>query len=124
MAKEKSSGISTFRLTDELSIAIYIVVIDKAKNICPIIDVAIQVDHRISLKEMENIMNYAELKVELERMWKTKAKVIPVVIGALRSIPQNLGKNLKELEIKHSTQVFQKSALLETAHILRKVLVV
>ena len=69
-------------------------------------------------------MNYAELKVELERMWKTKTKVIPVVIGALGSIPKNLGKNLKELDIKHSIQVFQRAALLGTAHILRKVLAV
>ena len=55
-------------------------------------------------------------------MWKTKTKVTPVVIGALGSILKNLGKNLKELDIKHSIQVFQKAPLLGTAHILRKVL--
>ena len=60
-----------------------IVVLDKTKNTCLIIDVAIPGDQRIALKEVEKIMNYAELKVELERMWKTKTKVIPIVIGAL-----------------------------------------
>ena len=69
-------------------------------------------------------MNYAELKVELEKMWKTKTAVSPVVIGALGSIPNNLGKNLKELDIKHSIQVSQKAALLGTADILRNVLAV
>ena len=101
-----------------------IVVLDKTKNTCLIVDVAIPDDHRIALKEVDKIMNYAELKVELERIWKTKTKIIPVVIGALGSIPKNLGKNLKELDIKHSIQVFQKTALLGTAHILRKVLAV
>ena len=67
-------------------------------------------------------MNYAELKVELERMGKTKTKVIPVVIGELGSIPKKLGENLKELDIKYNIKVFQKSALLGTAHILRKCL--
>ena len=89
-----------------------------------IIIIIITGDHRIALKEVEKIMNYVELNVELERMWKTKTKVTPVVIGALGSIPKNLGKNLKELDIKHSIQVFQKTALLGTAHILRKVLAV
>ena len=71
-------------------------------------------------------MNYAALKVELERMCKAKTKVIPIVIviGALVSIPKDLGENLKELDIKHNIKVFQKSALLGTAHILRKVLAV
>ena len=40
--------------------------------------------------------------MELERMWKTKTKIISVVINAFGSIPKNLGKNLKELDIKHS----------------------
>ena len=60
-----------------------IVVLDKAKNTCLIIDLAIPGDHRIALKDVEKIMNYAELKVELERIWKTNTKVIPVVICAL-----------------------------------------
>ena len=99
-----------------------IVVLDKTKNTCLIVDVAIPGDHRIALKEVEKIMNYAELKVELERMWKTKTKVIPIVIGALGSITKKFRENLKELEVKHNIKVFKKSALLGTAHILRKVL--
>ena len=101
-----------------------IVILDKTKNTCLIVDVAIPGDHRIALKEVEKIMNYAELKVELERMWKTKTKVIPIVIGALGSITKKLEENLKELDVKHNIKVFQKSALLGTAHILRKVLAV
>ena len=76
------------------------------------------------MEEVEKIMNYAELKVKLGRMWRRKTKVIPVVIGALGSIPKDLGKNLKEHDTKHNIQVFEKSALLGTAHILRKVLAV
>ena len=98
--------------------------LDKAKNICLIVDVTVLGNHRIASKKVEKIVNYAKLRVELERMWKTKIKVIPIVISALGSIQKNPGKNLKELDIKRSIQVFQKSALLGTAHILRKVLAV
>ena len=41
----------------------HIVVLDKTKNTRLIVDVAIPGDHRIALKEVEKIMNYAELKV-------------------------------------------------------------
>ena len=50
-----------------------------------------------------------------------ETEVVPVVIGALGSIPKNL-HHLESLGIKVHVSMLQKSALLGTAHILRKVL--
>ena len=44
-------------------------------------------------------------------------EVVPVVIGALGSIPKNLHRHLKSLGIKVHGLMMQKSALLGTANI-------
>ena len=50
-------------------------------------------------------------------MWNVKTKVIPVIIGATGTIskPFNIPGN-------HEVKELQKTAILGTAHILRKVL--
>ena len=102
-----------------------IILHDAEKGECLIIDVAIPADKNIADKEVEKITKYAELKVEISRMWgysAAKVEVIPIVIGALGSIPKKLTHFLEQLDIRTDMRVLQKSALLGTAHILRKVL--
>jgi len=48
--------------------------------------------------------------------------VVLVVVVALGSMSKKLAGHLKQLEIKDRTRTMQKSALLGSAHILRKVL--
>ena len=51
-----------------------------------------------------------------------KVKGVPVVTGALETITPRLKENLKELGIPVKISQIQKSVLLGTARILRKVL--
>ena len=51
-----------------------------------------------------------------------KVMVIPIVIGALGTIPKRLVKGLEELEIKGHVEIIQTTALLRSARILRRVL--
>ena len=99
-----------------------IVVVDKRKNVTQIIDVACPRDTNLSGKKMEKLRNYQELKLEISRMWDTKASVVPIIIGALGSILSDLDEKLSSLDIKYSTTVLQKSVLLGTASLLRQVL--
>lgn len=102
-----------------------LVLFKREEKECFIIDVAIPGDHNIIAKQTEKILKYSELKVEIARMWaipEGKVKVIPVVIGALGSVPRTATKYLNQLGIKYDLGTMQKSALLGTAHILRKVL--
>ena len=55
-----------------------------------IIDVAVPGEMRIAQKEIEKPEKYDELKREVERLWKIKAKVIPIVLGALRTVTRSL----------------------------------
>ena len=51
-----------------------------------------------------------------------ETEAVPVVIGALGSIPKNLHHHLESLGIKVHVSMLQKSALLGTANIPQKVL--
>ena len=98
------------------------VVIDKVKNHCQIIDFAVQYDSRVEQKELEKKEKYQDLARELKKIWNMKATVTPVVIGALGAIPKKLKKGLQDLGIETKIVELQKSAVIHTARILRKVL--
>ena len=85
-----------------------------------IIDATCPVDNLI-LKRNEKLDNYSELRLEIARMWD-KETIVPIIIGALRSIPNNLKCNLRKLGISYNIGTLQKPVLLRTANILRKVL--
>ena len=76
----------------------------------------------IIIKKFKKINNYSELGVEIARASNMLREVVPVVIGALGSIPKNLHRHLESLGIKVHVSMMQKSALLGTANIQRKVL--
>ena len=49
-------------------------------------------------------------------------KIIPLVIGSLSAIPKQFGNKLKQIGITAGTAQVQKTVLLGTTRILRKVL--
>jgi hypothetical protein len=55
-------------------------------------------------------------------MWNLKCTIIPVIIGATRTVTRSLRKNLKAVPGKHSIDSLQKRAVLGTSHIIRKIL--
>ena len=99
-----------------------LVLVDKSKKSCHIIDVAIPEDTGAKEKEAEKVEKYQNLARELRRMWEVKTKVVPIVLGALGTVPLRLKGNLKGIGVDTSITLMQKSALLGSARILRKVL--
>ena len=73
-------------------------------------------------KEAEKILKYEDLTIEIERMWNVKTKVMPVIIGATGTISKSFRKYVSNIPEKHEVKELQKTAILGTAHILRKVL--
>jgi len=55
-------------------------------------------------------------------MWNVKTKVIPVIIGATGTISKSFRKYVSNIPGYHEVKELQKTAILGTAHILRKVL--
>jgi hypothetical protein len=55
-------------------------------------------------------------------MWDVKTNVIPVIIGATGTISKPFRKYLSNVPGIHEVKELHKTAILGTAHILRKVL--
>jgi hypothetical protein len=87
-----------------------------------VIDVAISGDRNVIKKEAEKILKHEDLTIETQRMWNVKTKVIPVIIGATGTISKLFRKYVSNKPGNHEVKELQKTAILGTAHILRKVL--
>jgi len=88
-----------------------------------LINIAISGDRNMIKKEAQNILKYKDLTIEIHRMWNVKTKVIPVTIGATGTISKSFRKYVSNIPGKHEVKELQKTAILGTAHILRKVLI-
>ena len=98
------------------------IVIDKETNKAQIIDFAIPYDSRVDSKEMEKIEKYQDLVREMKKLWDMKVVVIPIVLEALGTTPKTLQKRMKDIGIETRIAELQKTVILHTARILRKVL--
>ena len=58
-----------------------------------LIDVAISGDRNVIKKEAEKILKYKDLTTEIQRMWKVKTRVIPVIIWQRLGPFQNHSEN-------------------------------
>ena len=100
-----------------------ITAVNKNERSCVIIDIALPEDIKVSKKEREKIERYQELKREIKRMWNIRSiKVIPVVVRTAGRTSKKLKSCIEELEVVISAALLQKTALLGTACILKKVL--
>jgi hypothetical protein len=56
-------------------------------------------------------------------MWNVKTRVIlPVIIGAIGTISKSFRKYVSSIPGNHEVRKLEKTAILGTAHIIRKVL--
>jgi len=85
-------------------------------------DVAISGDRNVIKKETEKILKYKDLTIEIQRMWNVKTYLIPLIIRATGTISKSFRKYVSNIPGKHEAKELQKTAILDTAHILRKVL--
>jgi hypothetical protein len=77
------------------------------KGTCMLIDVAIPGDRNVIKKVAEKILKYKDL--------------IREIIGATGTMSKSFRKHLSSIPGKHDIKELQKTAILGTAHILRKV---
>jgi len=84
--------------------------------------VAIPANRNVVQKEAEKESKYKSLCIEIQRMWNMKCTVIAVIIGATGIVTRSLRKHLETVTGKHSIDSVQKTAILGTSHIIRKVL--
>ena len=99
-----------------------IIIRDNDKGTCMLTDIAISGDRNMIKKEADNILKYKDLTIEIQRMWNVKTKVIPVIKGTTGTISKSFRKYMSNILGKHEVKELQKTAILGSAHILRKAL--
>ena len=67
-----------------------IILVQKDKNLCQIIDFVCPNNGRLDNKELGKTEHYQDLARELRKIWNMKAKVIPLVVGTIGTAPINL----------------------------------
>jgi hypothetical protein len=71
-----------------------IIIKNKKEETCTLIDVAIPADRNVMQKEVEKMLKYKSLVIEIQRMWNLKCMIIPVIIGATGILTKSLRNNL------------------------------
>ncbi|XP_041986276.1 uncharacterized protein LOC121738355 [Aricia agestis] len=99
-----------------------IIYIDKQQNITYLIDVTIPTDYNIGAKEIEKLTKYHLLKKEITRLWKTKAIIVPIVIGATGMVAKSIRRYCDTLDAKLDLAIMQKQTAIYTSTIVSKVL--
>ena len=99
-----------------------LVVVNKKEIICKIIDYAVPGDSRIEEKGKDKIEKYQDLGRKLQKIWNVKLKIIPLSVGSSGAISKQFGNRLKQSGITAGTAQVQKTVILGTARILKKVL--
>ena len=77
-----------------------LIILNKKKRTCKIVDFAVPVDNRIKLKESEKKDKYLDLAWGLKELWNMKVMIIAIVINAFGTVTKGLVKGLEDLEIR------------------------
>ena len=67
-----------------------LIIINKKKRNCKIVDFAVPADHKIKLKEREKKDKYLNLARELKKLRNMKVTIIPIVIDAFGTVTKGL----------------------------------
>ena len=99
-----------------------LIIINKRKRICKIVNFAVPVDHRINLKESQKKDKYLDLARELKKLRNIKVTIVPIVTDKIGTVTKGLLKGLEDLEVGGWVETIQTTTLLRTVRILRRVL--
>jgi len=99
-----------------------IIIKNKKEETRTLIDIAIPANRNVVQMGAKKKLNYKTLSIEIQRMWNLKCTIVPVIIGATGIVTRSLRKNLEAVPGKQSIDSLQKTALLGTSHVIRKVM--
>ena len=70
-----------------------LVIHNKKKKTCLLIDVSVPDDGNVMMKEAEKILKYKDLEIDVNRMWNVKTMSVPIIIDALETLKKDSAKN-------------------------------
>ena len=97
-----------------------IILVEKATRKWTIIDIAVPSDFNVVRTEDWKVEKYQDLAFEIRRLHHVETAILPIVIGALGTVPRRLIRSIELLGISDIVASTQMTALLETAGIIRR----
>ena len=73
-----------------------IVLLNKKKRTCHLVNFTIQADNGVKMKDTEKIFKYLDFARELKKQWNMKITVIPIIVDAVGMVPKDLERRLEE----------------------------
>ena len=90
-----------------------IVLWNKLKKTCHIIDICVPLDQNVHAQEKTKIDTYTPLSVNLRRLYPDYSyEIVPIVMGATGLITDSLLKHLTTI-LEHSKQVHSATAIMQ-----------
>ena len=99
-----------------------VVLVDKAAKKWTIIDFCVPWDGNVKAREDEKMVKYSTLSTEIKSTYRVQTETIPIVIGALGTVPKRLPGFFKSLGVPDVIGCMQTCALLGSQRILKNVL--
>ena len=76
-----------------------------------LIYMSVLMDYNVVEKTAEKLTNYHSLEIEIQKCWVLKkVDTIPVIIGALGTVCDNLSVNLRAISANYQVRIVQKTA--------------
>ena len=97
-----------------------VILVEKTTRKWTIIDIAVPSDFNVVRTEDWKVEKYQDLAFEVRRLHHVETTILPVVIGALGTVPRRLIRSIEVLGISDIIASTQMTALLGTAGILRR----
>ena len=97
-----------------------VILVDKATRKWIMIDIAVPSDFNVVRTEDWKVEKYQDLAFEIRKLHQVETRIIPVVIGALGTVPKRLSRSIAVWGISDIIASIQMTALLGTARILRR----
>ena len=91
---------------------------DKNERTCLLIDMSIPIERNTSLKTVKKLTKYKDLK----KTWGMKTTTVPVIIGAFGLVKKRTENYIGKIPGKIIITELQKTVLVGTGHILRRIL--
>ena len=82
-------------------------------------DLVVQADDRVKIKESEKSDKYLDLASELRKLWNIRITWIPIVMSSLRTVTKSFLMGLKVMNIRGQFETIKTTPLLRSIRILK-----
>ena len=97
-------------------------IVKKKVRECFLIDIDVSGDVRVEGRKEKKSEKYKDLRIKIRKLWKVECKIVPIVVGALGTLPIKLSIFISSLGTELSVETIQKAVILRSAMVLKMVL--